>query len=127
MAAPIRIAVLDDQPAAGVAARETLGALGYDVRTATSLPEFEAMVDRFDPQVILLDVRMPDVPGDVVCQALKKNVTTANTPILLYSSLAEAALARHVRRAGADGYICKTWGPEALKARLEALADEVLF
>jgi len=127
MAAPIRIAVLDDQAAAGAAARETLTELGYEVRTATSLPEFEAMVDRFDPQVILLDVRMPDVPGDVVCQALKKNVTTANTPILLYSSLPETDLSRHVRRAGADGYICKGWGPGALKARLEALADEVLF
>lgn len=127
MADRIRIAVLDDVASHGAMARKTLEDFGYEVRTATTLVDFEEVVEDFDPQVILLDVSMPDVPGDVVCQVLKKNVATASTPILLYSSLDEEVLKRHVARAGADGYICKIWGPEALKTRLEALIDEVLF
>lgn len=127
MAGAIRIVVLDDIAAEARLAARSLGALGFEVQVATSFLELGRLIESFAPQIILTDVKMPDVSGDVLCRVLKKDYATASTLVLLYSSLDEQSLSRLAKRSGADGYVCKDWGDEALKKRLSELLDQVIF
>ena len=100
---------------------------GYPVRTARSLTETARVLEEFDPEIVVTDVCMPNVEGDELCRRIKANMKRL-VPVLLYSSLPEEQLAERARRAGADGYLCKMRGVEALIERLdELLAEEVLF
>ena len=127
MSEPVRIIVLDDNPVAVRFARSHLESLGFAVRTATSISEFNQLFSEFPPQIILTDVEMPEVSGDEICIVLRRNVDTASIPILLFSGLEESELAARAARAGADGYICKEAGPGALKEKLDALMSDVLL
>ena len=127
MSSKPRIIVLDDSSVAARLARAQLEGLGFEVRTATVLEDFNRIFTEFSPQIILTDVEMPDVSGDQICAVLRRNVSTANIPILLFSGLSESELAERAEQAGADGYICKDAGPEALKDKLDALMSDVLF
>ena len=122
-----RIMVLDDNPVAARLARSHLEGLGFAVRTATSIDEFEHVLRDFAPQIILTDVEMPVVSGDEICLVLRRNVATASIPILLFSGLPATELAARAARAGADGFICKEAGPAALKNKLDELMSDVLF
>jgi DNA-binding NarL/FixJ family response regulator len=54
-------------------------------------------------------------------------VQTAKIPVIICSSAPEAELAEVARTAGADGYVSKEAGPEALPAKLHALCEEIIF
>ena len=123
----VRIVVLDDSEITAEVARLQLESVGFDVRAAVNLLEFERVLDEFEPQIILTDVQMPDVPGDEVCRVLKRKMETESVPVFLFSSLPEPEPAARAERAGADGYIQKEAGSEALKERLLRLLDEMLF
>jgi CheY-like chemotaxis protein len=83
--------------------------------------DFVKTIADFPPDIILTDVEMPEAAGDELCRILRGNIATANTPILLFSSLDPAILAERAAAAGADGFVCKTDGPAALQATLEKL------
>lgn len=75
------------------------------------------------PDLILLDVGMPDVDGLEVCRALRRDPVTAGTPILLVTAHAEVAQQPLIwQAAGADGAILKPFSP----ARLVQQVDEIL-
>lgn len=122
-----RILVLDDNAIAVRLTMAELQGLGFDVRTATNIADFNRVFADFSPQIILTDVEMPDVTGDEICMVLRRSLDTASIPILLFSGLEEADLAQRAERAGADGYICKGAGPTSLKEKLDALMENILF
>ncbi len=67
--------------------RSTLGAfikcLGYEVFEATTGPEAIDKASRVQPNLILMDLRLPGMNGDEVTARLKRNVTTQNIPVLI--------------------------------------------
>lgn len=119
--AAIRVMVLDDSTISLRFTRAYLEGLNFDVRTASSVVEFLGALKDFNPDVILTDVEMPESSGDELCQVLRRNVDTANTPIVLFSSLPAHKLQERASKAGADGFVCKTDGPAALLAVLNAV------
>lgn len=122
-----RVLLVDDSATVRAALSARLADRGYPVRAARSLMETARLLEEFDPEIVVTDVRMPNVEGDELCRRIKQHMARV-VPVLLYSSLPDAELSELARAAGADGYICKINGFEALIQRMDELfGEEILF
>ncbi|MDD5687027.1 MAG: response regulator [Elusimicrobia bacterium] len=78
------------------------------------------------PNVILLDVMMPEMNGIEVCKNLKANPETKNIPILFLSALGQDMEVMRGLMAGSDGYILKPFEPADLLKQIQRLAEKTL-
>lgn len=114
------ILVFDDSPLVLAVTRFALEAAGFQVAVAEDLASFERLRVSFAPDLILVDVQMPEAFGDDVAATLR-GWHGVRVPILLVSSLEEAELARRARLAEASGYVLKEAGMNALVDRCKEL------
>ncbi len=122
--APARkgILVFDDSPFALALTRAALEAAGFKVAIAEDLSSFERQRVAFDPDLILVDVQMPEAFGDDVASTLV-GWYNVRVPILLVSSLDPSELANRARRAHAAGFVCKGAGMPELVRRCRELLE----
>jgi len=112
---PGRILVVDDEPNILASVVPLLRARGYEVFTAmTGRAALEA-VDRDAPDLLLLDLGLPDIDGVVVCSQIRE---THNTPIVVLSARGAEHDKVRALDAGADDYVTKPFGTEELLARI---------
>ena len=76
------------------------------------------IVEKNPPDLILLDIRMPQMDGFEVCRKLKANDTTAAIPVIFLTGESGAATEADAIAAGAAGYITKPINPDALLAKI---------
>ena len=112
------ILVVDDiatniQVAAGV-----LDAAGYEVMPATSGRQALERVRHQIPDLILLDLMMPEMGGIEVCQTLKKNAATADVPVIFLTASNETEHLLQAFEAGAVDYVTKPFTTAELLARV---------
>jgi PAS domain S-box-containing protein len=117
-----RILFIDDTPSQ----REMTGLLlenaGFEVHTAATGPEGLRRVRELRPDLVLLDVVMPDTSGYDVCQELKMAPDTMDVVVLLLSGLGGRTKERVAGLEwGADGYLAKPVDPNELVATIHAL------
>jgi sigma-B regulation protein RsbU (phosphoserine phosphatase) len=113
----MRVLVVDDTAANLDILVETLGD-DYKVIVATDGASALGNIQRHLPDLILLDIMMPDMDGYDVCQRLKRQETTKRIPVIFLTALkAEDNEARGLRLGAAD-YITKPFNPELVKARV---------
>ena len=93
----------------------------YEVETAASGPDALAKAQAWAPDVILLDVMMPDMDGFEVCRRLKADPATAHLPVVMVTALTEQPERVRGLEAGADDFLSKPVDDAALFARLRAL------
>ena len=93
----------------------------YQYHSAESGPECLSIAGQLQPNVILLDVSMPDMDGYEVCRHLKKDPQTSAIPVMFVS--ARGALDERIEgyNAGGDDYIVKPFAREELEAKLRGL------
>jgi DNA-binding response OmpR family regulator len=93
----------------------------YDFHSAISGPKCLEIAPELKPNVILLDVSMPDMDGYEVCRLLKSNPHTENIPVMFVS--ARGALDERIEgyNAGGEDYIVKPFAREELEAKLKGL------
>ncbi len=122
--APIRLLIVDDHEIV----REGLVAAleadeRFDVVAATgSAAEALAALRRVRPDVAIVDLRLPDMPGDELCRALRDRLP--DTPVVMLSSYASEDTVRAAMDAGASAYLSKSTGLADLRAVLDrVLAD----
>ncbi len=120
MSSPKTVFLMDDSEIIVSVLSATLAANGYQVRAATNLAELEASCASATPDLVVLDVQMPEAFGDDVGQVLKR-VRRLTAPVLLFSSLDDSLLAERVKEAELDGYVCKSAGVEALVDRIKSI------
>ncbi len=116
-----RILIVDDEATSVELFTEILSAEGYRTEAARSGPEALGLARRDPPDLILLDVRMPDMDGFEVCRHLKADARTAAVPVLIVTALDSARDKEHGVAAGADDYVTKPVNPEDLRTRVRAL------
>src|SRR5262245_24271572 len=122
-----KLLLIDDSEIVLAAEVELLAEAGFDVRAVSSLRAFlNALLD-WKPHVIITDLYMPEMSGADLCAWLRKHVATARIPIVLCSSASEAELEEVAREVGADGFLSKEGGLDALPGRLAALCDEIVW
>lgn len=104
-----RVLVVDDSEATAKLLQAELTAKGFEVSTADSADVATKIIlkKKTRPDLVLLDVRMPNVNGEQFCRFIKSNSLFAGIKVLLCSAENEDELKRIVRDAGADGYVTK--------------------
>ena len=101
------ILVVDDEPDHLYIAKEMLSAEGYEVLTHRSPFGVQELIKAANPDLVLMDVNMPMLPGDDLAAFLKADERNRNVQIVLYSSADETLLRSAVVRHRLQGYICK--------------------
>ena len=117
----IKVLVVDDDPQTLQLMSHIVRAQGYEVTTAISGAEALQQVSASRPDVMLLDVMMPEMDGVEVCRRLRANKSYADLPILLLTALAEPGNHADGLLAGADDYIAKPVDPVSLVARIKSV------
>jgi eukaryotic-like serine/threonine-protein kinase len=109
----LRIVLVDDSELTLLVHAEVLTRSGFEVRTALSVGEFDALVDSWKPHLVLMDVLMPAMNGDALCLRVKERFR-ATLPVVLVSDLPHDELAARAKTAKADAFFSKTSGSAAL-------------
>lgn len=114
-----RILAVDDDPAVLRVLTFILRGAGFAVRTLSSPLEFWGTLEAVEPDLVLLDVRMPDVNGYQLCRAVRADPRWAELPVLFLTARSEPADVIAGFEAGGDDFVVKpVAGPELL-ARVE--------
>jgi signal transduction histidine kinase/CheY-like chemotaxis protein len=83
---PVRVLMVDDEEAFRFVLRESLSGLPYEVLEAGSGQEAIALARQFPPDVILLDLQLPDMRGEDLAARFASDPTTSRTPVVIISS-----------------------------------------
>ena len=114
---PVRVLVVDDEPQILRALRINLRARGFEVTTASTGAGALRAAAQTDPQVVILDLGLPDMDGMAVLSGLRGWTTV---PVIVLSARVDSADKVDALDAGADDYVTKPFGMEELLARLRA-------
>jgi DNA-binding response OmpR family regulator len=120
----IRILAVDDEPRYTWAIQSILEAIGYEVITAMDGKQALDHASAFKPDLILLDVRLPDYSGYEVCRKIREY---SIVPIIMLTALADERDKVRGLDAGADDYITKPFGAQELLARVRALLRRIEY
>lgn len=119
-----RVLVVDDDEAIVEMFTDLLERDGrFEVRTASSGYEAGMLTERFRPDVILLDFKLPDINGTVVCSGIRSNEIHNHTKIIIISGAADPEEIEELRRAGADEFIRKPFDITAVIARIAEMLN----
>ncbi|AXV64278.1 MULTISPECIES: response regulator [Pseudoalteromonas] len=121
-----RILAVDDEPFNLEIIEEILEELDFELKMVNSGPECLDVVEAFDPQVILLDVSMPQMSGYEVCRKLKENPNTEKIIVMFVSARGTVEERMEGYSVGAEDYIVKPFGHDELKLKLQHL-NQVLI
>lgn len=115
-----RVVCVEDEPAMIDLIRLILGRKGYEVIGATGGREGLDVIQREKPDVVLLDLMMPDMDGWEVYQKLKAHELTKDIPVIVVTAKAQSidkVLGLHIAKV--DDYITKPFGPQDLVDSVE--------
>ncbi len=118
MAIAEKILVVDDEPKIVELVRAYLEAGGFQVHVAFNGKE---ALDRFrdcSPGLIVLDLMLPDIPGEHVCECIRND---SDVPIIMLTAKLQEESFINGLRIGADDYVTKPFSPKQLVAKVHAL------
>lgn len=122
-----KILLIDDSEITLAMEKAVLEARGYEVVATSTLLEFEKTLQTWRPHLILTDIHMPEATGADICRTLKNGMGTADIPIVLFSSLNDEELSKLAEQAGADGYLSKANGLEAMGDKIDELVESIIW
>lgn len=115
-----RVVCIEDEPAMIDLIRLILSRKGYTVTGATGGREGLELVQSSQPDIVLLDLMMPDMDGWEVYQKLKAHESTREIPVIVVTAKAQSidkVLGLHIAKV--DDYITKPFGPQDLIESIE--------
>jgi DNA-binding response OmpR family regulator len=118
----MRVLVVDDDPPSVKMISFLLREEGYDVTSADNGMVALQSVDREVPDLVILDVMMPDLDGFEVCRRIRQK---GEVPIIFLSAKGETADRVAGLQLGADDYLAKPFEPSELLARVKAVMRRV--
>jgi two-component system response regulator ResD len=117
-----RILIVEDEPMVAEVVQRYLLRDGYSVDVASDGISALAAYDRFQPDLLVLDVMLPGLDGLEVCRRIRAR---AGTPIIMVTARAEEVDKLIGLEIGADDYITKPFSPRELAARVKAVLRRV--
>jgi DNA-binding response OmpR family regulator len=120
-----RVLVVDDERAIRMLCRVNLSASGIDVLEAENGLTALELARREQPDLVLLDVMMPDVDGWTVARALADDERTREIPIVFLTARAESADKRMGQQLGGVGYVVKPFDPVIIGDFVERVIERV--
>ena len=116
-----RILLVDDEPAVRTMIHAAVDLRGshYDLVEAGTASEAIARAHADHPDLVLLDVALPDHDGFWVCRELKSSPPTAHIPVIMLTAMSLPTDRERAAEVGADGYVVKPFSPRALLTLLD--------
>lgn len=115
------VLIIDDSFENRLLLSSQLGIEGYTILQASGGLEGIEMARQHDPDIILLDVMMPDMNGFEVCQLLKNDLATSLIPVIMVTALREVQYRIEGIEAGADEFLSRPHVREELLVRVRTL------
>jgi excisionase family DNA binding protein len=117
-----KILVVDDDAEIVELIVDVLGRDGrFDIETASSGYEAGIATERFRPELILLDYMLPDVNGNIVCQAIRANPEFENIKIIVVSGVVKRDEIAQLMKSGAEDFIRKPFDVTELTGKIAAV------
>ncbi len=116
-----RVLVVEDEPDRRDLLRFPLERDGFQVTKCKSGPEALRLVRAARPDLVLLDLMLPDMDGLEVCRRLRQDLTTQSVPIVMLTARDDEVDRVLGLELGADDYVVKPFSPRELVARIRAV------
>jgi DNA-binding response OmpR family regulator len=120
-----KILVAEDEPDIRGLIVFSLQYAGFTVIEASNGEDAVKKAKREQPDLILLDVRMPKMTGYQACELLKGQASTRNIPVVFLSARGQEAEIKEGLALGAEEYILKPFAPDELYRRVEGILDRL--
>ena len=114
------ILIVEDDPNSRMLARDLLQRFGYAIIEATDGKQGVELAKARKPDLILMDIMMPEMDGLEATRILKADATTKKIPVLALTSYAMKGDKERILEAGCDGYLAK---PIDIKELLKIVAE----
>lgn len=118
---PKRIAVVEDELEIEELLRFHLEREGYEVHSFDSGEKALRLIPRIRPDLVVLDLMLPDVDGLEICRQLRLDKATRSIPVVMLTARGEESDVVVGLELGADDYVTKPFSPRVLVARLRAV------
>jgi DNA-binding response OmpR family regulator len=119
------VLVVDDERAIRALCRVNLELGGFEVVAASNGAEALGLAERNPPDIVLLDVMMPELDGWQVAERLRSSAATREVPVVFLSARASHADKEHGFESGAVAYVVKPFDPVALPDVLVRVLDRL--
>ena len=114
-----KVLVADDDKNVITIIRDFLPSDSYEILEASNGKEALGVIFSNSPDILILDIMMPDMDGYRVCEELKEHDSTKNLPIIILSAKTSVDDKLKAMDLGIDDYIIKPFDPRELKARIK--------
>ena len=115
------ILVVDDEQDIRELVRLNLAQAGFEVRTAATGHAALDELARKRPDLVVLDLMLPDHSGSEICRRIRANVETAKLPVIMLTARSEEVDRVVGFELGADDYVTKPFSPRELVLRIQAV------
>jgi DNA-binding response OmpR family regulator len=112
------ILVVDDEPAIVIAVKDTLE-INYDVVTAKNGKEALKLIEKYNPDLVIMDIMMPDMDGFETIKNIREQGKLLTTPVIFLSAKTGMADIEHGLELGGFDYITKPFSPSKLLKKVE--------
>ena len=102
-----KIAIIEDDPTISQMYRMKFEADGFDVRMAGNGKIGVDLVKSFKPDIILLDIQMPEMDGAAALKLIREHKDSKDTPVIILTNLGEEEAPSEMRSLGISSYIVK--------------------
>lgn len=116
-----KLLIVDDEDGVRALVRITLDNASFEILEARDGGEALRMARLHRPDLVLLDVMLPDGSGIDICRTLKNDPDTAATSVVMLTAKAQTSDFGEAEDAGADGYFTKPFSPIALVHKVETV------
>ncbi len=116
------VLIVDDEPDILKITTARLKKAGYEVQQAMDGREGLDLIKEESPDLVLLDLALPEIDGREVCRRVKSDNAIKNIPIIFFSaSVADGSIEEMVEEFGADGFIVKPFSHEELLEKIQSI------
>jgi CheY-like chemotaxis protein len=117
---PALILIVEDNPGSLMLATVALELEGFTVAGAETAKQARAIIEASKPDLILMDIQLPDTDGLEFTKELKADPATAAIPVIALTAHVMPLHERAAKAAGCVGFISKPWVPEVLSREVRA-------
>ncbi|MBF2015101.1 MAG: response regulator [Rivularia sp. T60_A2020_040] len=119
-----KILLVEDNHANRMLLGDCLNFCGYEVKTLSNGSRFFSTVETFQPDLIVLDLKLPDIDGYLLLEKMQQNSQTAKIPVIIVSGLAFKSDCKKAINLGARRYFIK---PIILNELTQAIEKELSY
>lgn len=114
-----KVLIIDDDVDALRIIQKILTREGYEVEICSQWHHSFEMISKYKPNIIVLDILLSGMDGRHICEQIKSNKQTKNTPVILITATPD--IAKNIGESGADDFIEKPFSKEILLQKIDFL------